>query len=190
MKTEVSHHLVLGQPFDITALNFDEIDFASLLQTRGSSERWTGYYVPKSAGTFDIFVQQGGFSPSGFRMYVDGKLLFDNWSNQKFILAQTSVTLDAKPHKIVVEHHTDAGFGLPFIRMGIVPQGSWVDPMAEELASKPTPSSSPSDSIRRARPKVGTAPSNFPSGKTNSSRKSRPRTRTSSSSSPPAAAWT
>jgi beta-glucosidase len=135
-KTGVDKHLVLGQPFDIAALNLDEIDFASLLQTQSSSERWTGYYVPKSAGTFDIFVQQGGFSPSGFRMYVDGKLLFDNWSNQKFILAQTSLALDAKPHKIVVEHHTDAGFGLPFIRMGIVLQGTWVDPSAEELASK------------------------------------------------------
>ena len=99
-KTEVNQHLVLGQPFDITAINFDEIDFASLQQTHGSSDRWTGYYAPKTAGTFDIFVQQGGFSPSGFRMYLDGKLLFDNWSNQKFILAQASVPLDAKPHKI------------------------------------------------------------------------------------------
>ena len=134
--TEVGHHVVLGQPFDIAALNLDEIDFASLLQTRTTSERWTGYYVPQSAGAYDIFVQQGGFSPSGFRMYLDGKLLFDNWSNQKFILAQASIQLDAKPHKIVVEHHTDEGFGLPFIRMGIVAQGSWVDPAAEELASK------------------------------------------------------
>jgi beta-glucosidase len=135
-KTEVNKHLILGQPFDISALNSGDIDLGSLLQTHGSSERWTGYYVPKSAGTFDIFVQQGGFSPSGFRMYLDGKLLFDNWSNQKFILTQTSLTLDAKPHKIVVEHHTGEGFGLPFIRMGIVPQGSWVDPAAEEVAAK------------------------------------------------------
>jgi beta-glucosidase len=135
-KTEISKHLVLGQPFDITALNSGDVDLDSLLQTHGSSERWTGYYVPQSAGTFDIFVQQGGFSPSGFRMYVDGKLLFDNWSSQKFILSQISLTLDAKPHKIVVEHHTGEGFGLPFIRMGIVPQGAWVDPAAEELASK------------------------------------------------------
>jgi beta-glucosidase len=135
-KTEISKHLVLDQPFDITVLNSDEIDFASLQQPHGSSERWTGYYVPKSAGIFDIFVQQSGFSPTGFRMYLDGKLFFDNWSNQKFILAQTSVSLDTKPHKIVLEHHTDKGFGLPFIRMGIVPQGTWVDPGAEELASK------------------------------------------------------
>jgi beta-glucosidase len=135
-KTEVNEHLVLGQPFDIAVLNSDEIDFASLQQTRGSSERWTGYYVPKTAGTFDVFVQQGGFSPSGFRMYLDGKLLLDNWADQKFVLAQTSVALDAKPHKVVFEHHTSPGFGPPFIRMGIVPQGNWVDPTAEELVAK------------------------------------------------------
>jgi beta-glucosidase len=81
-------------------------------------------------------VQQGGFSPSGFRMYLDGKLLFNNWDNQKFVVAQTSVPLDAKPHKVVVEHHTSPGFGPPFIRMGIVREGEWVDPAAEELAAK------------------------------------------------------
>jgi beta-glucosidase len=135
-KTSVSQHISMGQPFDITSISLDEIDFSSLLSLGGSSERWIGYYVPKAAGTFDIFVQQGGFSPSGFRMYLDGKLLFDNWTNQKFVLAQASVPLDAKPHKVVFEHHTGAGFGPPFIRMGIVPQGKWVDPMAEELAAK------------------------------------------------------
>src|SRR6202140_3221193 len=67
----VVQHISLGQPFELGLLNLDEIDAADLLNTHGSSERWTGYYVPKSADTFDIFVQQGGFSPSGFRMYLD-----------------------------------------------------------------------------------------------------------------------
>jgi beta-glucosidase len=135
-RTRVDRHINVGQPFDITTINLDEIDFAALLKFKSTSERWTGYYVPKASGTFDIVVQQGGFSPSGFRMYLDDKLLFDNWTNQKFVLAQASVSLDAKPHKVVFEHHTGAGFGPPFIRMGIVPEGSWVDPVAEELASK------------------------------------------------------
>jgi len=134
-KTGVGSHVSLGQPFDITAIDFDEI-FSALISSQSTSERWTGYYVPKTAGTFDIFVQQGGFAPSGFRMYLDGKLLFDNWSDQKFVLAQARVTLDGKPHKVVFEHHTSPGFGAPFIRMGIVSQDAWVDPMAEELAAK------------------------------------------------------
>jgi len=133
--TGASQHINLGIPFDLSSINFDEIDFSSLMTNGGSSERWTGYYVPKAAGTFDVFVQQGGFSPSGFRMYLDGKLLFDNWDNQKFIIAQASAALDATPHKMVFEHHTGPGFGPPFVRMGIVPQGAWVDPAAEQLAA-------------------------------------------------------
>ena len=136
VSTRVDHHVSVGQAFDITTINFDEIDFADLLNFKPTSERWTGYYVPKAAGTFDVAVQQGGFSPSGFRMYLDGKLLFDNWANQKFVLAQASVPLDAKPHKIVFEHHTGQGFGPPFVRMGIVPEGDWVDRTAEELAAE------------------------------------------------------
>jgi len=129
-------HISLGQPFELGLLNLDEIDAADLFNPQGSAERWTGYYIPKASGTFDVFVQQGGFSPSGFRMYVDGKLLLDNWDNQKFVLAQTSIPLDATPHKVVFEHHTGSGFGPPFIRMGIIPEGSWVDSVAEELAAK------------------------------------------------------
>lgn len=134
--TSTSKHISLGLPFDISAINLDEIDFDDLTHNQASSERWTGYYVPKSAGTFDVFVQQGGFSPSGFRMYLDNKLLFDNWDNEKFVVAQTSVSLDARPHKVVFEHHTGKGFGLPFVRMGIVPEHEWVDSTAEELAAK------------------------------------------------------
>jgi beta-glucosidase len=135
-RRRVVKHISLGQPFELGLLNLDEIDAADLQNKHGIAERWTGYYVPKASGTFDVFAQQGGFSPSGFRMYVDGKLLFDNWENQKFILAQTSVPLDAKPHKIVFEHHTGPGFGPPFVRMGIIPQGTWVDDEAEQLAAK------------------------------------------------------
>jgi beta-glucosidase len=129
-------HVSLGEPFELGLLKLDEIDPSGLQNKQGSAERWTGYYVPKDSGTFDVFAQQGGFSPSGFRMYVDGKLLFDNWENQKFILAQTSISLDAKPHKIIFEHHTGPGFGPPFVRMGIIPEGTWVDDSAEELAAK------------------------------------------------------
>jgi beta-glucosidase len=134
-RERVVKHISLGQPFDIGELNLNEIDAADLQNKQGSAERWTGYYVPKSAGTFDVFAQQGGFSPSGFRMYVDGKLIFDNWDIQKFILAQTSISLDAKPHKIIFEHHNGPGFGPPFVRMGIIQQGTWLDDEAEQLAA-------------------------------------------------------
>lgn len=133
--TGSSMHVSEGLPFDLSSINFDEIDFSSLMTYRGTSERWTGYYVPKASGEFDVFVQQGGFSPSGVRLYFDDQLILDNWDNEKFIIAQKQLTLDAKPHKIVFEHHTGAGFGPPFVRLGIVPEGSWVDPAAEQMAA-------------------------------------------------------
>jgi beta-glucosidase len=133
--TSVSRHLNLGLPFDISTINLDEIDSADR-HNQASSERWSGYYIPQASGTFDIFVQQGGFSPSGFRMYLDGTLLFDNWNTEKFIVAQTSISLDAKPHKVLFEHHTGNGFGAPFVRMGIVSPNQWVESAAEELAAK------------------------------------------------------
>jgi len=134
--TSTNKHISLGLPFDVSAINLDEIDFDDLVHNQASSERWSGYYVPKTAGIFDIFVQQGGFSPSGFRMYLDNKLLLDNWDTEMFIVSQSRVSLDAKPHKVVFEYHTGNGFGPPFVRMGIVPIHEWVDSTAEELAAK------------------------------------------------------
>ena len=134
--TSTSQHVHLGMPFDLSTINLDEIDLSALRNAPGRSERWTGFYVPKSAGTCDISVRQGGFAPSGFRMYLDGKPIFDNWDTEKFALAQTSVELDARPHRIVFEHHSGQGFGEPFVSMAIVPQSAWVDSAAEELAEK------------------------------------------------------
>ncbi len=134
--TGIRKHVVSGVLMDVSAFSSEDVDFNDIPPPQIGSDRWTGYYVPKAAGNFDIFVQQGGFADTGFRMYVDGELIFDNWAAEKFIVAQTSMTLDAKPHKVVVEHHSGQGFGEAFIRMGIVPEHAWVDSSAEELAAK------------------------------------------------------
>jgi beta-glucosidase len=100
------------------------------------SVRWTGYYTPGSAGTFDLVVQQGGFSQAGYRLYVDDKLVTDRWTWQQAIVEATPVPLDARPHKIVLEHHTTVGFGSPFFQMGIVREGDWTDSSAVALAGR------------------------------------------------------
>ena len=134
--TETRKHLIAGALFDVTTFSMEDFDFSDIPPAKIGSDRWTGYYTPKAAGNFDIFVQQGGFVNTGFRMYLDEKLIFDNWDTQKFIIAQTSVSLDAKPHKVVVERHSGEGFGDAFIRLGIVPEHAWVDSIAEDLAEK------------------------------------------------------
>ena len=134
--TGTRQHVIAGTLMDVSTFSMEDFDFSDIPPPQIGSERWTGYYVPKAAGTFDIFVQQGGFADTGFRMYLDGKPIFDNWDTEKFIIAQTAVNLDATPHKVVVEHHSGQGFGEAFIRMGIVSEHDWVDSNAEEMAAK------------------------------------------------------
>ena len=137
-RTRVDQAVSLGTPLDIAALASGEpFDFSLFGGPPGPlATRWTGYYTPQSAGTFDIVVQQGGFMDAGYRLYVDDNLVADRWSKMQAIVEATSVALDARPHKVVLEYHTMVGFGSPFVRMGIVRQGSWVDSSAVALAAK------------------------------------------------------
>jgi beta-glucosidase len=137
--TRVDRIVNVGRPFDIGALASGEpIDFAALFGGPPSppGTRWTGYYTPATPGSFDIVVQQGGFSNAGYRLFVDDKLVADRWSRMQAIIEATSVALDASPHKIVLEHHVQPGFGGPFIKLAIVPQGSWVDSATIAMAAK------------------------------------------------------
>ncbi len=137
-RTRVDQAVSLGTPLDIAALASGEpLDFSIFGGPPGPlATRWTGYYTPQSAGTFDIVVQQGGFMNAGYRLYVDDNLVADRWSKMQAIVEATSVALDERPHKVGLEYHTMVGFGSPFVRMGIVRQGSWVDPSAVALAAK------------------------------------------------------
>jgi beta-glucosidase len=67
---------------------------------------------------------------------VDDSLTTDRWSRQQALVEATTVSFDPKPHKVVLEYHTTAGLGGPFARLGIVPQGSWVDSAVVALAGK------------------------------------------------------
>ena len=124
-----------GQPFDLSALFTSDADPSLFFAPpKPQSTRWTGYIVPETAGTYDFFIQQGGWGASGARLYVDGKLLSDTWDSQKFVVDQASVTLDASPHKVVLEYKSGGGPG-GFMRFGAVRQGTWVDKTVEDLAA-------------------------------------------------------
>jgi beta-glucosidase len=106
-------------------------------RARGSSTRWTGYYTPKSAGPFEIFVQSTG-ETGGSRLFVDDELAIDNWSVRKALIDHVTLTLSAAPHKVVLERF-EAGRPDPFggtVRLGIAPQDGVVDPAARALAAE------------------------------------------------------
>jgi beta-glucosidase len=134
--TRIDQHINMGSAADLDALSSGEIDFASLVRQRPVSSRWTGYYIAGKPGTYDIFVQQGGFGDSGFRLYVDGALVRDRWTFAIAIIDQFSLSLTGAAHKIVLEYHARAGFLLPRLRMGIMPQGRWVEDTAKKLAAR------------------------------------------------------
>jgi len=135
-ETRTDNHLNFGKPIDINELSSGDFDLAALAPGKPTSVRWTAFYTPSSAGNHDLVVQQGGFAATGYRLYVDDKLIRDSWTLTKAIVENNVVSLDTSPHKIVLEYHSPGDFGSVFVRMGIVREGEWVDPNAESLARK------------------------------------------------------
>lgn len=140
--TRVDRAINQGVPLDFStfATGETEIDFAAMAASKRLSTRWTGYFTPEQAGAHDLFVQLGSFSRVyGSRLYVDDKLVADHWDNKLAAIDQHRLDLEVRPYKIVLEHRTQTG-GLdgptPFVRLGIVQVGKWVDPSVMQLAAK------------------------------------------------------
>jgi beta-glucosidase len=100
------------------------------------SDRWTAYYLPPTAGSYTVFVQSSAEDGGFYRLYVDDKLIFDDWKTSPQIVGQTSLTLDATPHKIVVEHHGHTEWLGPRLKLGIFRSGALVSDEAKALAQK------------------------------------------------------
>jgi beta-glucosidase len=100
------------------------------------SDRWTGYFLPQRAGAYEIFVESTGEDGGFYRLYLDDKLLFDNWTITTAIMNSAALQLEAAPHKIVLEHHGRSGWLGTRLRLGIVAEESVVDPEAKLLAAK------------------------------------------------------
>jgi beta-glucosidase len=136
-ETRVDRAINQGTPLDLTGFATGDAD----LQIRPSvdlSARWSGYYKPAAAGAHDVFMQVGGFAREcGYRLYVDDKLVLDHWTRKMAPLDFAKVELGAQPHKLVFELRTQTGgldSSVPFVQLGIVREGSWVDPATEALA--------------------------------------------------------
>jgi beta-glucosidase len=99
------------------------------------SSRWTGYFTPQSSGSHDIFVASTGEDGGFFRLYVDGKIIFDNWASSKALVSYMMLPLDTKPYKIVLEQHGRGDWLGVRLQMGIVRQGNYVAADAKELAA-------------------------------------------------------
>jgi beta-glucosidase len=100
------------------------------------SSRWTAYYAPVSAGKHDLFVSSTGEDGGFYRVYVDDKIVLDDWTTSPEMLGVATLSLAARPHKIVLEHHGVSKWLGGHLRMGIGREGSYVLPNAKALAAK------------------------------------------------------
>lgn len=127
-----------GKPF-LTRTD-EHIDFGppsrKMLPAEALSSRWTGYYTPSAAGTYDIFVTSTGEDGGYYRAYVDDKIVLDDWTVSKELLGIATLSFDAKPHKLVLEHHGESRWLGGHLHMGITQHGTYVLPGAKKLAAK------------------------------------------------------
>ena len=99
------------------------------------SARWTGYFTPNTSGNYRIFVQGPGEN-GGYRLYVDKKLVFDNWKTWYAFVSKVSMTLAAGPHQVELDYYAKHGWGKTTLNLGIVRPETLVSMRAKSLAAR------------------------------------------------------
>jgi len=99
------------------------------------SVRWTGYFAPSTPGDHLFFVQGTG-EKGGSRLYLDDKLVIDNWEHAYARVSQAHMPLAAGAHKIRLEYFVHGSWGGPSVRLGIVRPESVVSAAARTVASR------------------------------------------------------
>jgi beta-glucosidase len=98
------------------------------------SIRWTGYFSPATPGQYLAFAQGPGEN-GGYRVYVDKKLVIDNWKAWYAFVSQTPLTLTAGPHQIEFDYCVRSGWGKTTANLGIVRAETLVSAEARSLAA-------------------------------------------------------
>jgi beta-glucosidase len=99
-----------------------------------NSGRWNGYYMAKDAGAYHAFIQTMG-EQGGVRLYLDDKLIVDDWKRHTALLYDVTLNLTAGPHKVRVEAYRTDSWNNPHLRLGIVTSASLVSREALAIAS-------------------------------------------------------
>ncbi len=99
-----------------------------------TSHRMSGFYEAASAGKYVVTLEFSG-EGNGDRLYVDDKLIFDNWKIVRAFQPTVTLDLSAGKHKIVVEEWQKSPIG-GRVALAITPEKSIVSPGVLELAKK------------------------------------------------------
>jgi beta-glucosidase len=116
-------------------------DHFSCERSRGADDpgndvsiRWSGYFTPATQGEYLVFAQGPGEN-GGYRLYIDKKLVFDNWKAWYAFLSQTSMTFAPRPHQVELDYCAHGGWGKTTATLGIVHPETLVYAEAKELAA-------------------------------------------------------
>jgi beta-glucosidase len=99
------------------------------------SIRWTGYFTPSTPGEHLVFVQGPGEN-GGYRLYVDKKLVIDDWKQAYAFLSQVKMPLQAGPHQIELDYFVKRGWGKTKLNFGIVRPEELVSAEAKAVAAR------------------------------------------------------
>jgi beta-glucosidase len=98
------------------------------------SRRWSGFYVAGQTGRYGV-VLQGSGEGSGYRLYIDDKLVLNDWQPTKRFQDEIALDLTAGPHKIVAEDFVTGPIG-GRLRVAIGDPSKLVTEAAKKLAAK------------------------------------------------------
>jgi beta-glucosidase len=99
------------------------------------SIRWSGYFTPSIPGDHLVFVQGPGEN-GGYRLYVDKKLVLDNWTAWHAFVGEASMTLGPGPHSVELDYCAHGGWGKTTATLGIARPETLVSAEAKALASR------------------------------------------------------
>jgi beta-glucosidase len=136
LKAEYFDSLDLSGSPDLTVID-EHINYGPEhgLPANFHSARWSGYYIVQQPGRYHVFVQGLG-EEGGSRLFLDDKIITDDWSQSIARVEDSVVDLSAGPHKIRLEAFRKEDWSEPGLRLGIVDTNSIVDPEATALAVK------------------------------------------------------
>ena len=99
-----------------------------------ASRRITGYYNAPSAGRY-LLVAEGAGEGSGHRIYVDGKLIIDDWKWVRAMQPWVAIDLTAGAHKVVAEDFQGGMLG-GHLLVAIADPAKIVNQRAIDMAAK------------------------------------------------------
>lgn len=101
-----------------------------------ASIRWSGYYTAHTGGPHDFFVLGPGEN-GGYRLYVDDKLVADNWERATAILNFDTLNLaQGSKHKVRLEYYRRQAWGPKRVSFGVLPAAEAVNPEAKAMAAQ------------------------------------------------------